>query len=699
MTPSSPPSRGINPLRSLRAHRWLAALILVGVGAAGLPVSLWKGKPTYYAECVIYISPTFMRNLQEDKEVRLDSTAQYQEFVQQNARTMNRYDIVYDALQRLGKKRFTWQQPGESDRRAAERLQGALEIQPVPDTYQVTIGLEDYKPDGLSDIVNTIGDVYVQKERGEDFYASDRRIASLRQERAKLTADIEQKDAERGRISQELAVSSFSENFENPYDRLIQDAKESLASARQKRYEAESQFGAIDPTRPDSKATLSALAMDQAARDSALISLESNLNQRRSLLLAQISGLAPAHPGRKAIEREIAEIDAQLKEKNAELVAEYGKSLLEQRRAEVYKTRRVEDALAADVAKESGRASEFSRDYQRGMALGRDIDTDRKRLDAIDERINFLSLESEAPGFARIFSYARPVDVPIKSSRRKIFVVFFAGALFLALAVPLAVDFLDPRIHTMEDAERVLGFAPIAWVAERKQGTPEFIRDQMLRVAAGIQHDADAAGTHYVVLTSPQPGGGTTTLALSVGEELARLGVKVLVVEANAFHPDARYPRGAGFAQWLEGKGSASVGASLNGTPREFHVPAIGAGDTGGQRHLPNLKRFREVLKERAGNFDVVLMDAPPLALSADSELLARAGDLVLLVVEAEALTRSDLVRAARWLERAQPKAVGAILNRVRLAQAGGYYRTAVQEFASGERQPESALVSPWLWK
>ncbi len=701
--PAAPaPGRSINILRSLAAHPLLAVLIFVGVTGGGVPISYWKGRPVYYAECVVYISPTFLKNLAEDKEVQLQSGAQYREFVQQNARMMNRYDIVYEALQKLGNKRFAWQAPGETDRRAAERLQSALEIKPVPDTYQVAIGLEGSKPDRLAEIVNTVADVYMQKERGEDFYASDRRIDNLKQERARLVADIDVKAAERAQISQALAVSSFTDNFQNPYDRLIQSGKEALAGARQKRYEAESQLGALDPERgAESRAALAAIAQDQAAHDSSLTSLQSNLNQRRGLLLAQVSGLMPDHPGRKSIEREIAEIDRQLNGKYAELLAMYTKTLLDQRRAEVYKTKHVEEALAADVAQQSARASDFSLQYQRGLTLGGEIDIGRKRLEAIDERVNFLALESAAPGFTRIFSYARPADVPVRGGRKRLFLMFWFAAILLALAAPTAVDMLDPRIHSANDVERILGFAPLGWLAEKSQATPEYFRDQVLRIAAGIQRDVDSAGSRIVALTSVKVGGGTTTLCLHLGEELARLGVRTLIVEVNAFQPDPRYEQTPGLAALLRGEVTEASGLPNSRLKEDGELRAqhLSVGVTRGERHLPNLKELRPLLQAAASRFDVIVLDAPPLLLSADAEIVAHCADVVLLVVEAEFITKGELRRAARWLERMRPKAAGAIVNRVRVYSGGGYYRAAIQEFQSGKRKREFAMFSPWLWK
>ena len=105
------PGRKIDPLRSLRAHAGLAILIFAAILLAGFSLALKKGKHSYSTQAVIYISPRFLKNLDDDKEFELQSNSQYREFVQQNVRTIDRYDIVEEAVKRLGKEKHLWQRP------------------------------------------------------------------------------------------------------------------------------------------------------------------------------------------------------------------------------------------------------------------------------------------------------------------------------------------------------------------------------------------------------------------------------------------------------------------------------------------------------------------------------------------------------------------------------------------------------------
>jgi polysaccharide biosynthesis transport protein len=104
-------------------------------------------------------------------------------------------------------------------------------------------------------------------------------------------------------------------------------------------------------------------------------------------------------------------------------------------------------------------------------------------------------------------------------------------------------------------------------------------------------------------------------------------------------------------------------------------------------------------LLDAAADYDVVLVDAPPILVSVDAEIIACQADVVVLVIEAESVTREELRRAVKSLERLKVRAFSALLNRVRLNENSGFATVALQEFLTGAGAPASRLLTPWLWK
>ncbi len=121
-----------NVLGSLRKHWLLALAVALLFLSAGLPLAWVLGSPKYSATAVIYVSPRFVSNLGEGAEQKFDSATQYRDYATERPRTINRFDILLEAIERLGPQRAFWVNPGESMDRAAARLQARFVRRQVP---------------------------------------------------------------------------------------------------------------------------------------------------------------------------------------------------------------------------------------------------------------------------------------------------------------------------------------------------------------------------------------------------------------------------------------------------------------------------------------------------------------------------------------------------------------------------------------
>jgi uncharacterized protein involved in exopolysaccharide biosynthesis/Mrp family chromosome partitioning ATPase len=692
------PESRFHLLGSVRQHATLSIALLLIFGVTGAAFAWIKGRPRYSATAVVFVSPRFVANLEANKEVELQSNSEYREYVQQNVRTINRYDIVEETLGRLGENRKLWMKNGETLTHATERLQHNLVIAPVPDTYQIVVSLESDRAEGLDQIVNTLVDTFLSKIKSEEFYESDQRIENLRGDRSKLAESIAAKQKRRAELADQLAVSTFTESFPNPYDRLVVDAQQALNDATRQRIQAEAQISALEAKSDSGAVTpLEASVLDSVNHDPALSSLEASINQRRGVLVSTMSGLAPEHPGRRAAERELKELESERENLYRKLLKSYTGTLWEQRYSDVVRARQAEERLRSEADKQASQATWFTERYQEALNLGLDIERERKRLDSIDDRIEFLSLESRAPGFVRLFSNARRPDEPVKGGRRKLALMAALFSILGAVLIPIGIDSFDPRIHWPGDVHRALGFPVLGWLLEKKDAGEDFGREQILRLAERLSHEHQLNGTKLFAFTAVQAGNGTTTIVRDVAGAMSRLGMPALAVEANAYRADAQYrnPKSRGLSVLL--KGSSSLGLEV--VPGGGEVcDSLPVGDVDHLGHLPDLHKLVSVLREAAELYPIVLVDLPPLAVSVDAEFVARSADLVVLIVEAEAVNKRRLLETARMLERVKPSAVAAVLNRVQLKPAGGFGLEAREEFYRGVPKEAKVWKSPWLW-
>jgi len=702
--------RNIHVLASLRKHRRLALMVVLSIAVLGLPMAYVLGTPKYIATAVVYVSPRFMATLADNNNQKFDSAEQYREYVAQNVKTINRFDIILESLERLGPLQSTWVKPGETLERAASRLQGALQLEEIVDTYQIAISLEGKKKAGLAEIVNTVANTYLEKAKAEEFYDSDQRVKSLLSDQARLEKEIADKQARRVALAQQLGVSSFTDNDENPYDRLLVTAKEAESEAQKAAIEAETQLAAFDDKqRPGGRDALRAYALINANNDPALTSLMTNLNIRRAQLLESLTGLSPEHPGRREAERQLADIERERQTETDKVVDRYSKMLLEQRAAQAFQASRVERQLAAEVDRQASQASWFTRGYQEGIQLGLDMDQLRKSDESLQERIDYFMLEKNAPGYVRLFSAARAPDTPIKGTRKLLLAAFLGLAILSAVGLSVGIDILDPRLHSLSQVEGLLGFPPILWLMNAEEAGPAFEREQILRLASRLSQDRQTHHSQIFAFTSVKSCGGTSTIVMKAARALTSLGVPALAVEANAYRNDQRYAR-------LTYDGPNSRGTTLHGLAavltrsRSLHQEVIPGdeqmpdripvgGGASGETNLPETQNLGLVLRQAAETYDVVVVDTPPILASVDAEIVACSADVVVLVIEAGSVTKEELKRAAKILERLNVRAISALVNKVSRDEPTGLAKIALQEFLTGSAPKASTLISPWLWK
>ena len=116
------------PLLSLKRHYRISIVAGVVVVLLGLPVVWIKGQSSYMAEAIFQVSPTYMKNLESDKELELQSNSQYREYVNHLSKTVTRYDVLQRALNALKAEGVDTRPPALTERKYIEQLQQTVYV-------------------------------------------------------------------------------------------------------------------------------------------------------------------------------------------------------------------------------------------------------------------------------------------------------------------------------------------------------------------------------------------------------------------------------------------------------------------------------------------------------------------------------------------------------------------------------------------
>ncbi|HEV3028914.1 MAG TPA: hypothetical protein VG457_15150, partial [Planctomycetota bacterium] len=601
--------------------------IVLVIGIAEPILYFRSVRPVYRAEALIMVAPVMVKNVIEDRQYEVP---RYDELVNEQLAVVVREEVALKALEMLEGHKDGWVTPGESRRDAATRLSSSLLAKRVPDSTYISVALESKQPQGLAATVNAVVDCYMARVKGKGFYGQEVREETLHQRRAELQEEIRKKTDQLAAWAKDLGVAGF----DKPLEGASAEGK-IWADARARVLELESRAVAMK-IRNESllQLDLSAEAREVAARDPELVSLKTVLLPRKHELKAKVLGLTPEHSGRKDIDRLIAEIDLDLDRSEKSALDRARQDLAQKReqklredlqliQSDLEQARIFEKTLADQSQVQAEKIARFNSRYYEAMTLRQDLERLNRQLGALEDRLDAMRLEAQTPGFVTLIAPARNPDRPIHRPMGTLLVVFFALAVALAFAVPTALDALDHRIQSPIDVESVIDARPLGWVLERTPRAEKFVDDQVRRIALSLERQRRAHQRCQIAFMSLRPGGGTTQLILEIARELRAIGSRTIVVEANALHPDGRY---------LAPKGHPGLVGSLGGhirieevvlPPRATLTYRIPLGNTEGALLIPNSRNLRQVLNHLSSNYDMVLIDAPPLFLSSDAELIA----------------------------------------------------------------------------
>lgn len=731
------PGKAIMPLLSLQRH-WLKSLIVFTlIAGIGLPVAWVKGTATYYAEAVIQINFRYAANLRTMQEIETHSDTQYVRLVQQQIRTINRYDVVKRALDSLGEERWLWQLPDESERKAIQRLMGALQIRAVPQTYLVTIGLEDKNPYVPALLINPIVKSYIKEARSEIFVGEKLRVENLSQEREEIEAIIDDLSKQLEETADQLGLVTFEEGLQNPYDRMLVDLRSALSNAQQRSVVAKAELDAmVGKHERLLKLSLDAEAQKMTANDRALGDLRAYLYQRRAQLVQTMSGLKPTHEGRQAAERELEQINQEILQATQDKVAEMKAILEERRRAEMRselaeleakleEATRVEEALQHHVEERTREVADFMEVYSRGLGIKEELDRQRRQLVMVMDRIDEIKIEENAPGYVRLISLAEMPEEPRSGGRKKIFMMFLIVAGGAALILPLALDFLDSRIRTPIDLHRILGFAPSSWLPEIQDENARVLFDQQMeRLAISIFRDIDQReeATCFFV-TAILPGAGKTFVIYQLADQLQRLGIETVVLSCDPSNRSASSEAAAREIDFAENKKRSKskknhrnqqIEPTLNVEPAAQglvdlmrntadldqviirrgpdQADWIGFGSYADADELKNVMRLEQVLDAIKTRYRLTLLDGPAILMSANAEAIAGICYGTLIIVDSIDTPVKQLKRALSIIERASPEVVGAVLNQAPLFKRSGYFSQLAKALAHYRSEQTDSL-------
>ena len=592
-------------------------------------------------------------------------------------------------------------QPFDSRHRdAIRKFMDHLKVTPVRGSRLVKVTYDSVDPQLAATIVNTTMDEFIASNLDRHFQAT----AYARQFLEEHLADQKQKleDSEKKLVAYQTAQhivdlgptttsadGKTSASGQSLASASLATLNESLAQAKGQRILAEQKWKTAN--------SASVMSLPEVLGNPAVQALQARKAQLETDYQDKLKIYKPDFPAMTQIRAQIDETDKQIQAQ----VANIKESLHEQ-----YEVAAKQEAgLGGQV---SGLTSSVLDLKNRSIAdntLQREVDTNQQLYDGLLQQEKAIAVAGTAivNNIFKVDNAIRPNHPAQPRPLLNVLAAIGAGLVFGVL-LAFGLEYLDDSVKVPEDVESKLGLPLLGSipVLEKGVGAKEALADTRsalseayYSVRTALQFSTDTGVPKSFLVTSARPSEGKSTTALALAQNFARLGMRVLLIDGDLRNPSLHHfvscDNTAGLSNYLIG--ASNLFDVVQATDRQnlFLLPCGPLPPNPAE--LLASGKVRGLLAKADDQFDLVVIDGPPVMGLADAPLLASVTAGTMLVIEA-GTTRRGLARAAiRRLLAGQAHMLGAVLNKFSLRKAGygyayGYGYSYAYSYGYGANEP-----------
>jgi len=550
-----------------------------------------------------------------------------------------------------------------------------LQVTPVGRSRVVAIEFTSEDPALAARVANEVADAYIIQQLEAQFDATEQATTWLNDRLETLRAAT---------LASEKAVADFrnrslSGNGGPPelLDEQITQLSQQLLDAQARYNEAQSRYANIQRL-VEIGGPRAAFNTFESAFTAALREQEATLRQRQAELSSEYG---PRHPVMINLNAELNSIEQQIStEVNNYLAAVQG----DMRVAEE-QVRSLRQSLA-ELQSARARANEAG--IQLG-ALEREAQANRTLFETFLNRFKEAEQISLAQPDAWVISRAGTPTTPSFPKTNLLLLLSSGLGLLLGLGLVVAAEMLEAGLRSTEEVEKVLGVPGLGLVPAVPRGRlgrrPEdYVMDRPFSAYAEslralytnllMIQQREGIG-NSVLVTSAIPSEGKSVLLASLARVVASGGRRVLVIDCDLRRPQINVlfdlPNEIGLASYLAGRASADQ-ILHRSDPSGAHVITSGPMPANAQEVLRSA-RMDQFLAQMRVEYDLILIDGPPVMAVSDPKVLAGISDQCLFVARWRQTRRAAVRHALKQMMDTDVHVAGVVLTQVNIRRNAMY--------------------------
>jgi len=672
----------------LRREWWKIALFVTAMTCVTYVVSS-RITPIYESTATIDIdrqSPYGVVGQESNRSVTNDT----EQFLATQIKLVRSDAVVQPVAEKYNLLELEGQRPPGSGSMGSEKepvTLNNLKINRPINTFLLQISYQSPNRQLASDVANAVALSYLAHSYKIRFRSAASLTAFMEKQTEDLRAKMERSGAELRKYERELNLISPEEKTNIVANRLLQlNTELTSAQADRVRKEATDQSVARGP----------AQAVQASTLGEPLRRLTERINEVQEKFSELRSHYDTEHPDYKKMQAQLAELQRLHEETRQQIIERAHIGYEEALSRETILKKSVQEAKS-----EFDGLNSHSFEYQ---ALKREADGDKTLYDELLRKIREAGVNANFQNNSiRIANEARPSREAIFPRIRVNMMLALLFSLLLAIAAAIIRDSLDHTIRSPEIVVRtlkthVLGSLPVvkSWqgrvgIGDRKATSALATLDGTIGSGSNGYNEAIRTVRNSILLsqfdqrlrslllTSATPGEGKSTTSSHLAVAHALQGQRTLIIDGDLRRPRLHRRFGISGASGLSNVLLREISwrdalAKVEGLPTLDVIPAgpplprsadlIGAG-------------LGQIIEEALADYDLVIVDGPPMLGFAEPLQMAAIVDGVVVVAHAGQTSRKSVATVLNTLTRLRVHVIGVVLNQVhhQMSESYDYYK------------------------
>ncbi len=368
------------------------------------------------------------------------------------------------------------------------------------------------------------------------------------------------------------------------------------------------------------------------------------------------------------------------------------------------------------------RSNELPEIQKQFLLLQLDVETARTQYTTLLQAFNSAQLaENQNEGGVVIVQEATPLGYPVSTSRTRVLILGAILGSILGLGIAYLLDQIDKTIYTEDEIKNIYSFStvlasiPQLNSPERKLSLPIAVNDVVERhttlvvrdeprlpaseayrmLLANIKFSNSDSKLRVITVTSAMPGEGKSTTVANLGLAISELGLRVIIVDSDMRRPSQhdvwQIPNRVGLSNYLV---EAIPFDDCLYAENDFLDVVTAGVIPPNPVALLNSEKYENLLKRLSESYDYVLLDAPPLTVSADALMLGKNSNAILLVARPGKLIRPAAIKAKESIQQSGQNLLGLVVNGVNSKSDDDLYY-----YYGQEKEPEKQSLLSLLIK